>query len=334
MNTHFMPNFAIIRLMQSLQNQPIPSGKIIRDCQQSNADLKDKVKGLEQQLAWFKRQIFGQKSEKFTLAVNPNQMSILDVLGDLPILPNSTDEDKQTITYQRGKHKKAPLDGSPDDSGLRFDKSVPVEEIKIPCPELNGADANLYELIDTKNTYRLAKRPESYVVLKYIRAVFKEKPSSKIITTAAQSNVLNRSFADVSFLAGCLIDKFCYHQPLYRQHQRLAQNGIQIARSTLTNFVKRSIELLKPIVTAQKEHVLLSRVLAMDETPIKAGKKQKGKMNQAYFWPIYGEQDEVCFSFGNSRTLTHVEEQLGSYTGTLITDGYTVYEQYQKKNQS
>jgi transposase len=318
--------------MPSCQNQLSQSAKMVAHLQQSNADLIDKVQGLEQQLAWFKRQIFGQKSEKFVMADNPYQMTIADVLGELPALPSNPDDDKQTITYQRGRTKKSKLEGSPDDSGLRFDQNVPVEEIKVPCPELDGADASLYDIISYKNTYRLAKRAESYVVLKYIRAVFKEKTTTKIITTAAPSNVLDKSFADVSFLAGLLIDKFCYHQPLYRQHQRLEQNGIKVARSTLTNLVKRSIDLLKPIVEAQKEHILLSRVLAMDETPIKAGKKEKGKMNQAYFWPLYGEHDEICFSFGSSRTLTHVEEQLGDYTGILITDGYTVYEQYKQQN--
>jgi len=46
---------------------------------------------------------------------------------------------------------------------------------------------------------------------------------------------------------------------------------------------------LAPIVAAQNRHILQSRVLAMDETPIKAGKQSKGKMRQAYLWPVYGD---------------------------------------------
>ena len=79
-----------------------------------------------------------------------------------------------------------------------------------------------------------------------------------------------------------LIDKFCYHLPLYRQHQRLIQSGIQVSRSSLTVWAGRAIDLLSPLVDAQCRHVLQSRVLAMDETPIKAGRKKKGKMHQAY----------------------------------------------------
>ncbi|WP_419629175.1 IS66 family transposase [Thiolapillus sp.] len=43
--------------------------------------------------------------------------------------------------------------------------------------------------------------------------------------------------ADVSVLAGLLVDKFVYHLPLYRQHQRMKDAGITVARSTLTQWV-------------------------------------------------------------------------------------------------
>ena len=35
----------------------------------------------------------------------------------------------------------------------------------------------------------------------------------------------------------------------------------------------------------------------MDETPIKAGRAGRGKMKTGYFWPVYGEADEVCFPY-------------------------------------
>ena len=142
--------------------------------------------------------------------------------------------------------------------------------------------------IGEKVTYRLAQRLGSYVVLQYTRPVYKRLDDLTILTTPAPANVLEKSAVDVSFLAGMLIDKFCYHLPLYRQHQRLRQAGIQLSRSSLTTWASRAIDLLKPIVDAQHRHLLQSRVLAMDETPIKAGLKKKGKMRQAYFWPMYG----------------------------------------------
>ena len=40
--------------------------------------------------------------------------------------------------------------------------------------------------------------------------------------------VFDKSVADVSFLAGMLVDKFTYHLPLYRQHQGGAVRKAQI----------------------------------------------------------------------------------------------------------
>jgi transposase len=296
----------------------------------ANAALSEQVQQLQRQLDWFKRQLFGEKSEKRDMADNPFQHTITDLLNDLPAVQQP--EDKQRISYERGKAKKNALDGSPDDSGLRFDQSVPVEEITLTAPELEGPDADDYAIIGQKTTYRLAQRPGSQIVLKYTRPVIKKKSTQKIITAPAPANVLDRSFADVSFLAGMLLDKFLYHLPLYRQHQRLSLNGIGIARSTLTNLSKRSIELLRPIYEAELKNILRSKVLAMDETPIKAGRGKKGKMQRAYFWPIYGDQDEVCFTFSQSRGMQHILDQLGGFEGTLVTDGYGAYEKFQKKN--
>ena len=59
------------------------------------------------------------------------------------------------------------------------------------------------------------------MVLKYIRKVVKRLDTQTILTPSTPANVLERSAADVSFLAGMLVDKFSWHLPLYRQHQRL-----------------------------------------------------------------------------------------------------------------
>ena len=49
----------------------------------------------------------------------------------------------------------------------------------------------------------------------------------------------------------------------------------------------------------------------MDETPIKAGVASPGIMKAAYFWPIYGELDEICFKFYPDRMAKNVEHALG-----------------------
>ena len=104
--------------------------------------------------------------------------------------------------------------------------------------------------------------------------------------------------------------------------------GVRLARSTLTGLVLRTADLLKPIYDAQLASVRTSDVLAMDETPIKAGRTGPGKMRTAYFWPVYGDRHEVVFPFAPTRAALMVREVLGEYRGVLLTDGYTAYERY------
>ena len=150
--------------------------------------------------------------------------------------------------------------------------------------------------------------------------------------------VLEGGRADVSFLAGLLVDKFLYHLPLYRQHQRLLGAGIEVSRQWLTNQVLAVALLLAPIVEAQLAAIRACRVKAMDETPIKAGRKGKGKLNSGYFWPVWGNTDEgggdIVFLYRPSRAAIHVREGLGATVredSVLLTDGYVAYVRYAER---
>jgi hypothetical protein len=138
----------------------------------------------------------------------------------------------------------------------------------------------------------------------------------------------------VSFIAGLIVEKFAYHLPLYRQHQRLIDAGIRITRPWLTQLVQQGIGLLEPVYAAQLDSIRASRVKAMDETPIKAGRAAHGKMKTAYFWPIYGERDEICFPYYPSRAAEHVRATLGlrhAPDAVLISDGYAAYHSFAQK---
>ena len=291
------------------------------------AELSDENKSLQQQLDWFKRQLFGRKSEKCAFE-NPEQIQL--GLGE-DADAACPEEELEDISYRRRKKQRG---NSVTDSGLRFDENVPVQVIQIPAPELEGLSEDEYELIGEKVTHRLAQRIGSYVVLEYRRPVAKLLETERICAAPAPPAIFDRTMADVSFLAGLLADKFSYHLPLYRQHLRLADAGIRLSRATLTHYAQRSIDLLEPIYDAQLRHILMSRVLAVDETPIKAGRKRKkkpkkpGQMRSAWFWPIYGEEHEVCFSWAETRGAEHLENVLKGFRGILLSDGYQAYDSY------
>ena len=313
------------RMVDAAKTTPV-SKQQYAELQSAYDELQQEHQAVKQQLAWLQRQVFGRKSEK-RLIEHPSYSGLL-----FEAVPES-DEPVPTekISYTRRKGAKDRGDAVTD-SGLRFNDDVPVEVIHVKDPEVEAIPEEHRELIDEKVTRRLAQRPGSYVVLEYRRPVVKDKRFDRIHTTPAPANVLDNSLADVSFLAGMLIDKFCYHLPLYRQHQRLAMSGITVSRSTLTQLVERAVALLKPVYDAQLRNILLSKVLAMDETPTKAGRGKPGKMKQAWFWPVYGQDDEVCFIFSPSRGSQVVVDALGEhFDGTLVTDGHSAYTHYARK---
>ena len=169
--------------------------------------LEDKVLSLEHQLDWFKRQLFGRKSEKRLLEDPPNQPLLDGFIVETPA--SSSPNPQETITYTRAKRRGTDC---VTDSGLRFDASVPKKTIHCSAPELEGPNAEDYEVIREQRTYRLAQRSASYVVLEYVSPVLKHLPSQKLSSPAAPPSLWPGSLADVSFVAGLLVEKFVYHQ--------------------------------------------------------------------------------------------------------------------------
>lgn len=283
-------------------------------------ELKQSHEDLARRVAWFEHQLFGAKSERRLVDSGKTQLA----LGE--IAPAQA-ADVRTTEVAAHRRRQPARSAEVDDHELRFDDSVPVEEIVLD----EQKDPAEYAAIGEKVTCRLAQRPGAYVVLRYVRKVYKRRADGAFSCPPAPPAVFEKSCADVSFLAGVVIDKFNYHLPLYRQHQRLAAAGVHLARSTLTNYVHRVGAMLEPIQEAQLESILASGTLAMDETPIKAGRKKgtpprRGQMKTGYFWPIYGDRDEIAFLFAPTRGSEVVRTALKDFKGVMLTDGYKVYE--------
>ena len=92
--------------------------------------LKSQVAQLTHQLDWFKRQLFGRKSERRLIEPNPDQPQ-LD--GFNVARPEAAQVEKETITYQRRKGKRRDAD-CVTEQGLRFDDSVPIQTIRLSVP--------------------------------------------------------------------------------------------------------------------------------------------------------------------------------------------------------
>ena len=295
-------------------------------------ELLDTVTHLSERVKWFERQLFGEKSEKRLPPPDVQQGTLGEAFDAIPAEAKS----KKVKVEAHERERKPKVPESEDGQAFFDEAKVPVEVIEVPNPEAAGLSPDQYEVVGQKVTHRLAQRPGSYVVLKYVRTVIKRHEDGKLVCPPAPVGVIEGSRADVSFLAGMIVEKFDYHMPLYRQHRRLQSAGFRISRQWLTQLMQLGVALLEPIYDAQIADVLTNRVKAMDETPIKAGVVSSGKMRSAYFWPVYGQNDEVCFFYYPDRSARNVADALGLKPpdgAVLLTDGYAAYAQYASRTQ-
>lgn len=292
-----------------------------------DAQLEEQESKIERQKArieWFERYLFGVRSEKRLMSVPEEQLKLDFMLKEYPI-PELEPEAPTVVTYKRRNNKKERMEDCLSEKGLRFGPNVPVKEVKLESPEKAGLKEDEYTVIGTKEFYRIGQKPASYVVIKYVQEVIKKKGFEKPSASKLPTSPIPGSYADVSFLSGMIVEKFLYHSPLYRQHQRIQRSGITLNRAVLTRLTTKALELLKPIYTAQLSSALQSKVLAMDETSILIKHPSKKGMKQTYFWPIYGDKDEVCFPWSTTRGHHFAKEILGEYCGVLLSDGYQAY---------
>lgn len=134
------------------------------DLHQRIDQLEEDNRRLEQRIAWFERQLFGEKSERRHLAPPPEQLSLGEGLREVPEAPVPT----QLVAAHRRRRATKPV--ANDAETLFFDPArVPVEVIPVPNPEMEGLAEDAYEVIGEK----VAQRPGSYVILKYVRPLIK-----------------------------------------------------------------------------------------------------------------------------------------------------------------
>ncbi len=152
--------------------------------------LTHEVTQLRRQVAWFQRQIFGQKSERRLPVAEGIQGSLgesFDAIAD--VVP----ENKKTRVAAHERQPKHPS-AATDESALFFDeKKVPIEVINVPNAEAEGLTPDAYEIIGEKVSHRLAQRPGSYVVLKYVRPVIKRRDTQVLSCPAAPVGVIEGS---------------------------------------------------------------------------------------------------------------------------------------------
>lgn len=296
--------------------------------QKSAESYKAKIQELEDRITWFVKQIHGAKSERReydddTLFPKQSEQLKLLALAEQPAIVQEVPA--QATTPRKKSFKVIPIDNA-SQSGLRYSKELEVVDVPVANPVTKGLAESEYTVISERVAEKLCQRKSSYYIKRYKQKVIKLKESGEIIQDGAPEKVILSAQADLSLLVGMTVDKFVYHLPLYRQHLRMAAQGITISRASLTLWVHDFIDLFEPIYDVLQKSILAGQLISMDETPHKAG-RSNGKMDQCYYWFLYGQLKEVYIHHNASRGKEVIKQLLmKGFTGTLLSDGYPAYD--------
>ena len=127
-----------------------------------------------------------------------------------------------------------------------------------------------------------------------------------------------------------LVSKYADHLPLYRQSQIFARGGVELERSTLTDWVGKSTALLEPLADAVGRHVRAGAALFADDTPVKMQAPGSKTTKTARVWAYVRDERSwsgpspptVWYRFTVDRKGEHPERHLKDYKGWVHADGY------------
>jgi len=213
-----------------------------------------------------------------------------------------------------------------------FPEHLPRERVIVPGPTSCACcgGARLRKLGEDV-TETLEVIPRQWKVIQHVREKFTCRDCEKVSQAPAPFHVIARGWAGPSLLAMILFEKFGQHQPLNRQAERYAKEGVPLSLSTLADQVGACTSVLMPLFKRLEAHVLAAERLHGDDTvvPVLA----KGKTDTGRSW-VYVRDDRpfggtappaAVFYYSRDRRGEHPQTHLAQYGGLLQADAYGGY---------
>ncbi len=280
-----------------------------------NERLRAENKLLRDKVDLLVRRVFGSSSEK----LDPDQL-LLDLgTGEEPGFDEEPAAGEEAAPVPR-KKRAARRDRLPD--------GLPEERIVIDPPEVEACPED-WRLIGSEETVKLDVEPMRFkkVVIERRKYVSRTGGGAPVVAPAPEQ-LIPGSFASASLLARINTGKFADHQPLYRQEQIFAREGVILSRKTMCGWVWRTANWLRIIYEALRMEVLAAAYLQADETPIRYICPGHGKTKKGYLWVYLAPGGGVFFEWHAGRGAECLEDMLEDFGGTIQTDGYTAYESH------
>src|SRR5579864_7066979 len=280
---------------------------------------------LKLQIEKLNRDRFGPRSERTARLLDQLELTLEE-------LETAATEDELAAEMAAAKTTKVASFTRKRPSRKPFPDHLPRERVIIPGPTACACcgGARLSKLGEDI-TETLEVIPKSWKVIQHVREKFTCRDCEKISQAPAPFHVLARGWAGPSLLAMILFEKFGQHQPLNRQAERYAREGVPLSLSTLADQVGACCAVLTPLLRRLEAHVFAAERLHGDDTTVPV--LATGKTDTGRCW-VYVRDDRpfggrsppaAMFYYSRDRGGAHPVRHLAGYAGILQADAYTGY---------
>jgi transposase len=271
-----------------------------------------------------RREIYGPRSERKARLLEQMELELEELeaaAGEDELIAEQAAASVDT-TAVRAFTRKRP-------SRKPFPAHLPRERIIVPGPTSCACcGSTRLAKLGEDVTETLEVVPRQWKVVQHVREKFTCRACEVISQAPAPFHVLPRGFAGPSLLAMIVFEKYGQHQPLNRQADRYAREGIDLSLSTLADQVGGCALLLRPIYDLIRAHVFAASRVHGDDTTVPV--LAKGKTRTGRLWtyvrddrPFGGlDPPAAVFFYSRDRTGDHPERHLDGYAGILQADAY------------
>jgi transposase len=305
--------------------------------EQTISKLEEKIFTLESQVAYLKKRIWGQSSERF-INKDPKQRVIdfegMDILSEEKELAQEAQEEIESLQKRRKKEKvkRKPVRKSLSEDLPRIEEHIYPEQTKENKEDWTELEPEITEVLEHEPGRCFVRK---IIRHKYVRKNKQGEESAPIVIAKLPTTYqpIAKSYAGASLLAELMIGKYVNHLPFYRQIQMLKQQSVNLPASTINDWFKDTADLLRPLYYRLKEIVLATDYIQVDETTLPIVNNEKSKTVKGYIWMVRSVMESLVFFHYDqgSRAQKVVLPLLIDFKGALQTDGYGVYNVYEEK---
>lgn len=315
--------------LDHLPDDPMLLQRIVRDmaeAMQSERTQLSEAQGEVERLRGIIKQLqraqFGRRSER----LDPDQLQLgieeldADIARAEAHAPEQADRGDAAAATQKPRALPAHLP--------REERVVAIDA--ETCPDCGG----LLHSIGESMSEMLDWVPAQLRVIRIRRPKFACRECGTVHQAPAPERVIAKGLATPQLLAQVLVSKYCDHVPLYRQAQIFARHGVELERSTLSNWVGSASWWLDSLHAVLAKSLFASTKLFADDTPIPVLDPGRGRTKTGRLW-VYARDDRpwngpdppaAIYFYSQDRKGERPAAHLEKFKGVLQVDGYAGFE--------